>query len=352
MARKSAARTVDITAGQTSTYTPLAFGERLVSSVFADTEDGKTAPSGAIIRMGSPYTVASRLLVPDPAYTWVKDTMKAAQMICSGAVAKNWLIDGPPGCGKTEFAYQLASRTGRAITVIECHEGIEADSMFSSLEPSDETKSGFKRVAGPIANAMVAGDLLVLDELKGLRPAVQMALYNLLDGRPVQIRHSGETVTPHEDFRVIATVNDVADEKRSSFKGAFPLTDPLKSRFAALRFAPLSPPEEMKALVARAVGLSPKMAKYLVTIANVVRAEAIGGMMREFSFRELIVAGRLLVAERGPASGIADEASADASRQWLSLDKAVFVAYCDKEGSSVSPRLKQIIADHKSLMTE
>lgn len=319
-------------------------GTRPISDVFADFFP--EVPEQMRIHCAKESRNDGAYIPPiDWGFTWSKDQVKLGQQIAAGSISRFWLIDGPPGCGKTEFAYQLAARTNRGLTVVECHEGIEADSLFSFMEPKEGSKSGFGRTEGPIVRAMKNGDLLVLDELKGLRNSVQLALYNLLDGRPIQLRHNGEIVVPHEEFRVIATVNDVGDEKRASFKGSFSLTDPLKSRFVGARFAPLPTHEEVAALHKRVPSICDVIARALVNIAQAVRSEAVSGTMREFSFRELLHAGRHLVANTAPADATGAE-----KLQSDGLVAAIAAAYGNKEALSCGTRLQQLVLDQRRLL--
>lgn len=353
MARKSAKATIVVpptttpTADDAVESLPLAQGERRVSDVFPGYEN---APQHARIYCGmakpegAPTGVVTK---KDLQYTWSKPNVQLAQQIAAGVASKYWLLDGPPGCGKTEFAYQFAACTGRAITVLECHEGIEADALFSFLEPTTEaSSSGFARVDGPITKAMRNGDLLVLDELKGLRPAVQMALYNALDGRPVLIRHTGTLIEPHPEFRVIATVNDVADEKKASFKGAFPLTDPLKSRFAGKKFAAMLADAEIEALRRRVPGMATPVASLLVSIATSIRSEAANGGMREISFRELLVACRLIVSSYGVAS---DNSESGIAAQMEGVSDSLDMAYGSKESKAITQRVADLARDALAL---
>lgn len=261
----------------------------------------------------------------DPKYVWSKELVRLAQRLVSQVVSKNWLLVGPPGCGKTEFAYQLCARTNRPVEVVECSEAIEADALFSTILPAEDTKSGLKRIDGPVVRAARSGATLILDEVTGLAPEVQIALHNLLDGRPIQIRATGDIVTPHKEFMVIATANDVSGENRHKYKGTFALNSAFKSRFAAPKFSYLDEATEIAALISRAPGLDPIIARSLVRVAIAVRT-SVAAQLREFSFRELMVAGRALATQKS-----------------MKVEDAVLEAYSGKETSQDASAIGDLV---------
>lgn len=74
----------------------------------------------------SPEEVASLLLRQD----YIADPSLAMAVYLSGRLGKPLLIEGEPGCGKTEVAKALAGATGGELLRLQCFEGLDARSAL------------------------------------------------------------------------------------------------------------------------------------------------------------------------------------------------------------------------------
>ena len=90
--------------------------------------------------------------------------------------------------------------------------------------PAGEGK--FEWMDGPCITAWRNGHRLVINEINRASPEALSFLYVLLDD-PKTARitlPTGETVTPHPDFRVVATMNGTPDELPEALADRFPVT--------------------------------------------------------------------------------------------------------------------------------
>lgn len=94
---------------------------------------------------------------------------------------------GPPGIGKSAVAEVAATLLGRPFTRISCSRSLTVDDLFGSYRPTLDQASGqilFLFQPGPLARAIAAEGLVLLDELN-LAPAdVLGVLCGLLSARP------------------------------------------------------------------------------------------------------------------------------------------------------------------------
>ena len=227
----------------------------------------------------------------DPEYVWNRKTCSIAMDIASGLLSKNWLLGGLPGAGKTEFIFQFCARTGRPLVVVDCPAYSEPGPLFSSVEPDDKSKSGLRRIDGPVIRAYRMGGVLALDEVTAFAPELQLLLHAVLDRRPLLVPGSGETVNPHPDLVIIATTNDAHGEDRMRYRGNYGLNAALESRFAQIKF---EPDQELiiAALQARVPSIKLEYIEHMLDLARSVQNSSAG--LREFSFRQMVTAAKYL----------------------------------------------------------
>ena len=116
---------------------------------------------------------------------------------------------GPTGCGKTSVAMQIASRLNWPTTSITAHGRMQIQDMIGRMVLADNGngQTTMKYVKGPLTTAMENGYLFVLNEMDLLDPSEVAALNDILEGGSLTIPETGEVITPHPEFRFVATAN-------------------------------------------------------------------------------------------------------------------------------------------------
>jgi midasin (ATPase involved in ribosome maturation) len=204
---------------------------------------------------------------------------------------------GAPGIGKTTQALHLLDgylqergKAHKADTACSTtlNEDKVAQELFGHYLPGDGGK--FNWHDGPVTMAMRNG-ALVLNELARASGAVLDAMLEVLDGSRVAriALANGESLTPHEGFKVIATSN--SDVKQ--------LDPALRDRFEAILYVERPHPDTIAALNEGVAGLGD-------VIADSYRDASRALSVRQgFTLAKLIAqgvdraaAGRLAFAER------------------------------------------------------
>lgn len=225
---------------------------------------------------GAPYGV-------DPDYVFDPDTLKLAlHAIDSG---QNVWLGGERGTGKTQFALQLAARTGRPFYRVsfdrntERAEFIGADGLVNGSTVWQD---------GQVLQAYrTAGAICLLDEASAVRPDYATTLHALLEpNSSYTITSTGETVHRAPGMAFIAADNtNGCGDSTGRYAGTSVQNSALIDRFAfSFKVKFLDAAIEEKLLINR--GATAKLAASLVNLLNVCRREVGSSLVEPPSLRQ------------------------------------------------------------------
>lgn len=183
---------------------------------------------------------------------------------------------GPPGAGKTSFFRQLAARLNIPVQQMTFNGRTELSDAIGHLSISKE--GGMHFVYGPLAIAMKHGHWFIANEIDVLNPAVATGLNDVLDGAPLTIpENGGEVVTPHPDFRFIATANTTGSgEAKHIHAGTLRQNQAFMDRFFMMEVPYMNKDDEIK-LVEKALApikdrdVRNRYAEKMVEVAQTIR---------------------------------------------------------------------------------
>lgn len=142
----------------------------------------------------------------NPHYAFIPDKMRDLLAFWQSKERALKII-GDPAAGKTSLVQQFHARLGWPLYMVSCHPTTEARELMGSLMPqSDGT---LKWIDGPVLQAAREGTSVLLDEFNIMEPGEASGLNMILEGYPVTIPATGETVFPKAGFKVFATENHV-----------------------------------------------------------------------------------------------------------------------------------------------
>jgi hypothetical protein len=225
---------------------------------------------------GQPYNV-------DPDYVFDEKTLKLAlHAIESG---QNVWLGGERGTGKTQFALQLAARTGRAFFRVsfdrntERAEFIGADGLVNGNTVWQD---------GQVLQAYrTPGAICLLDEASAVRPDYATTLHALLEPRSsYTITSTGETVHRAPGMAFIAADNtNGCGDSTGRYAGTTVQNSALIDRFAfSFKVKFLDEAIEQKLLVNR--GATDRLAASLVNLLGVCRKEVGAALVEPPSLRQ------------------------------------------------------------------
>lgn len=184
-------------------------------------------------------------------------------------------IAGPPGLGKTSFAFEIADLMEKDyVGKVQCHDELSPSEIMGVLVPGER---GSEWIPGPGDLAYSQGGLLILDEIDKLSGPCKTYAYGLLDKGPGgTISYLGRTFTQCEGYQVIATMNDDPNS------GILP--EALLDRFDAWFFV-TEPRPQLYAM------LDDKLARHCKRMYSRVRDKMVGP---DFTFRQFLALQRLV----------------------------------------------------------
>ncbi len=195
------------------------------------------------------------------------------------------LLKGPTGTGKSRFVEYMASKIGREIITISCHEETSATDLIGRF-----IIKGAETVwmDGPLTIGVKNGAIVYLDEVAEARPDVIVAIHPLTDHRrQLYIDKLGSTIVAHKNFILVASFNP---GYQKGFKELKPST---RQRFIGINF--IYPNPEIEAtIISNESGLDLQTSARLVTIASKIRNLKELGLTETASTRLLVDAGLLI----------------------------------------------------------
>ena len=219
-------------------------------------------------------------LVPDLDPNYVFREKYAEEVAYSIKYRQNCLLVGDAGVGKTSLVEQIAARVNHPVRRVNCH-GESDTTLFVGRDRPTEIDGvrQFVYHMGVLAEAMVEGHWLLLDEIDAALQPVLFVLQQVLedDGKLMLEDGKNTVVRKHPDFRMFATANTVgiASRNRLLYSGTVGrMNEATLDRFGCVvHVEPMEEKLERKILESKLPDLDPDLIKGMVIIANKTRAQ-------------------------------------------------------------------------------
>ncbi|MBV9623042.1 MAG: MoxR family ATPase [Acidobacteria bacterium] len=228
----------------------------------------------------SPEELARKLR----AARYAVDPVKLEILYLASRMHRPVLVEGPPGCGKTELAYAVASAAGAVLERVQCYVGIGEEKLIGKFDEGlqrlflkTEGNRGFAKwseirdrlhsfdffAEGPLLRALRYQDrpcVLLVDEIDKVDYSIEALLLEILSAWQITVPMLGTIQACRKPF-VVLTSNE---ERR--------LGDPLRRRCFYLRFEYPSIEAERDILALRTTECCPRRSAQIAGLAHALRA--------------------------------------------------------------------------------
>jgi len=214
---------------------------------------------------------------------YVIDAVALEVVYLAARMQKPLLVEGPPGCGKTELAYATAAAAGTVVERLQCYEGITEEKAIGKFDEALQnlflTTQGARLgedwenirdslhsleffSQGPLVRALRCRKrpcVLLVDELDKVDHAFEAMLLEILSAWQVTVPKLGTVKAETIPFVVLSS----NEERR--------LGDPLRRRCFYLRFEYPTVEREAEILAIQTQGQSEPLRAQLAGLARALR---------------------------------------------------------------------------------